>query len=86
MCTKIVTRTDNGNGTGSRYRLTSESNTFLFLVYNKGILYRFGSNQSLELTQVRFITVVSSRSAPPPIANTSEPELPFLQLFAPRFF
>ncbi|KAJ5197096.1 hypothetical protein N7449_007575 [Penicillium cf. viridicatum] len=30
MCTKTVTRTDNDHGTGSRYGLTSESNTFFW--------------------------------------------------------
>ncbi|KAJ6185819.1 hypothetical protein N7519_007120 [Penicillium mononematosum] len=57
--------------------LISESNAFLS-----------SSNpvESKLRAQVRFIIVVSSRSAPPPIANTSEAELTFLQLFAPRFF
>ncbi|KAJ5850898.1 hypothetical protein N7455_010754 [Penicillium solitum] len=37
MCTKIITK-DNGRGTGSRYGLTSESNTFLFLIRVKSKL------------------------------------------------
>ncbi|KAJ5229766.1 hypothetical protein N7489_010474 [Penicillium chrysogenum] len=56
--------------------LMSESNTFL----------SSKSGRIKATSLVRFIIVVSSRLAPPPIANTSEAELTFLQLFAPRFF
>ncbi|KAJ5804208.1 uncharacterized protein N7518_000511 [Penicillium psychrosexuale] len=44
-------------------RLVSESNTFLFPIRVKS---------KLRAYSVRFITVVFSRPAPPPIANTSE--------------